>query len=85
MLALQFQLRIQHYPKKTEVWFRYDPPVLIVAVTLHNEDDSFCRLLRQHISVRYRKNSESVCIASVIYQYPPDRHTGDAFGGRHGW
>ena len=57
----QFKLRIAHYPKKIDIIFRYDPPVLIIGATLHEEEDSFCRLLRQHLSIRYQKNRESVC------------------------
>jgi len=58
--APQFKLRVQHYPRKMDVWLRYDPPVLIVAATLHNEEDSFCRLLRQHIALCYRGSAKSV-------------------------
>jgi len=59
-LARQFKLRIKDYPRKVDIWFRYDPPVLIVAATLHKEQYSFCRLLHHHLSVGYRTNTEAV-------------------------
>jgi len=67
MLGSQFKLRIAHYPKKANIWFRYDPPILIVAATLHTEQYSFCRLLHHHLSVCYSKNTESVC---AVGPYP---------------
>ena len=57
----KFKLHIAHYPAKADIWFQYDPPVLIVGATLHEEEDTFCHLLRQHIALCYRKNVDSVC------------------------
>lgn len=77
----QFKLRIDHYPRKTDIWFRYDPPVLIVAATLHKEPDSFCRLLRQHIGLCYRGNATSVCTPVAIHWHAHDYNLGEALGG----
>lgn len=61
--AKQFELRITHYPTKVDIWFQYDPPVLIVAATLHGKKHSFCRTLYEHLSVVYEISPESVSLA----------------------
>lgn len=77
----QFRLRINHYPRKTDIWFRYDPPILIVAATLHNDEESFCRVLYRNLALRYRKTSQSVCALAAFYYHAPDQLPGDAYGG----
>lgn len=41
--------------------YRYDPPVLIVALTWHETKAKFCDLLRLRLHLTYFSNAESVC------------------------
>jgi hypothetical protein len=45
---------------KPEVWFRYDPPVLIIAATWHETRMGFGEMLHNRIAASYVGNLHSV-------------------------
>ena len=47
-------------PSKGAVWFRYDPPTLIVAITWHLTQAKFGRLLHDRLALSYFNNAKSV-------------------------
>ena len=42
--------------------FRYDPPVLVVALTWHQSPAPFCDSLYQHLIQGYYASADDVCI-----------------------
>jgi hypothetical protein len=47
-------------PRAEDLWFRYDPPVLIVAVTWYQTVSKFGKLVHDLLSFSYAGNEESV-------------------------
>ena len=56
----QLKVHIKKLPEKQEFWFRYDPPVLIVAVTWHDTRKKYGQLLHDRLAFSYFNNEESV-------------------------
>lgn len=53
--------------------FRYDPPVLVVALTWHETEAPFCDALYQWLIQGYHNNKADVCM-SIYWAGPiPDR------------
>ena len=46
--------------KKTEVFFRYDRPVLIIAATWHETSIPYGRMLRDDFTRKYVDNEDAV-------------------------
>lgn len=52
-------LRERRNLDKRDTWFRYDPPVLIVAITWHQTPVGFGRLLHTNLALTYFNDEES--------------------------
>ena len=50
----------ERLPHQDVVLFRYDPPVLIIAIRWHENKHSFGRLLRDRLYLTYANNEEAV-------------------------
>ena len=49
-------------PDKSDVLFRYDPPVLIIYVRWHENEQSVGKILRDLLYLSYAGNEDSVSI-----------------------
>jgi hypothetical protein len=58
-MTAQLDLR-RTLPHKMTVYFRYDPPVLIVAATWHETKVPYGRMLRDNLLRKYVNNEDSV-------------------------
>lgn len=47
-------------PAKSTVWFRYDPPTLIVAITWHGTQAKFGRFFHERLALSYYNKAEWV-------------------------
>ena len=46
--------------RKNDLWYHYDPAVLVVAVTWHQTEVKFGEYLHTHLGLAYTHNHESV-------------------------
>lgn len=50
---------------KDLVWYWYDTPVLIIAITWHENKAKFGRFLYDKLSMSYTTNGATVCLLNV--------------------
>ena len=67
-------------PKKLHVFYRYDPPVLIIALTWHETRAGFADFLRGLMRFDYFNNDDDVCHSTTV-----TLHTTDAFDSFYSW
>ena len=53
-------------PRKDTIWFRYDPPVLIVTITWHQTPVGFGRLLHTQLALTYFNDESSVSYLRLL-------------------
>ena len=49
----QLDLRRPILPRMSRVWFRYDPPVLIIGVTWHQTSEPFIDYFHRRLALSY--------------------------------
>jgi hypothetical protein len=57
---LQLKLQAPLNINKRDIWFRSDPPVLIVSITWHRTDEKFGEFLHKRLALSYFGNADSV-------------------------
>jgi hypothetical protein len=62
----QLTFRDKNKPKKDCLWFRYDPPVLIVAFTWHETKVKFGRYLQRHLAYGYQHSPGHVSVDVIL-------------------
>ena len=60
------------HPKMFEVWFRYDSPVLIIAITWHETRNPFADILCSHLGRLYHDDIDLVGSKSSYCDMPTD-------------
>jgi hypothetical protein len=71
-----FQLTPKEYSVANlqDIWFRFDPAVLVVAITWHQTEVGFGEYIHTRLSLAYANNQESVCLHCVHRQDPRLTH-----------
>lgn len=59
-------------PEKAKIWYRYDPPVLIVAITWHATQTLFGRFLHERLALNYFNTAQLVWISLPSGLCTPD-------------
>lgn len=70
-LPFQLALRENSLPERDSIWFRYDPPVIVVAVTWHATTARFGRFAYDRLAFGYQSNAAAVRVYLIpICQQP---------------
>ena len=57
---VQLELRRLEIPRRFDVWYRYDPPVVIIGATWHQTQEPFIEYLHRRLALSYFDDTDLV-------------------------